>query len=192
MRYTLLLLFISSSLWAQKNITAASDATAPLHALQPDYPTPYGAPKVSEVQSIVDRVFNYLEIATPNRFVDKTTGATWSVGQAFTDQIVFSKGDFRPISYEWGVTYSGMLALAKVTGNDKYKKYVFDRLNLIASGIPDARKNDTKHVLHGLIHPRALDDIVAMGMAVVKAKKAGFMTDMSFVTQRASDFILKE
>jgi hypothetical protein len=53
MRYTLVLLFLSSSLFAQKNITAASDATAPLHALQPDYPTHYGAAKPEEVQSVI-------------------------------------------------------------------------------------------------------------------------------------------
>jgi rhamnogalacturonyl hydrolase YesR len=192
MRYTLLFLFVSSSLWAQKNITNSSDATAPLHALQPDYPTPYGAPSLENIQTTIDRVFNYLEIATPNKFVDKVSGVTWNPGQDFSDQTIFSKGDFRPISYEWGVTYSGMLALTKVTRNPKYKAYVFDRLNLIASAIPAAQKNDSKHVLHGLIHPRALDDIGAMAMAVVKAKKDGFSTDMSFVTKRASDFILKE
>ncbi|MFM6938317.1 MAG: glycoside hydrolase family 88 protein, partial [Aquirufa sp.] len=154
MRYTLVLLFVSSSLFAQKNITAASDATAPLHALQPDYPTHYGAAKPEEVQSVIDRVFNYLEVATPNHFVNKTTGAVWSPGQPFEDQTVFSKGDFRPISYEWGVTYSGMLELSRITGSTKYKDYVFNRLNLIASAIPAAQKNESKHVLHGLIHPR--------------------------------------
>jgi rhamnogalacturonyl hydrolase YesR len=192
MRYTLAFLLISTSLFAQKNITASSDATAPLHALQPDYPTHYGAASVQEVQSVLDRVFNYLDVATPNQFVNKTTGAIWSPGQPFEEQTVFSKGDFRPISYEWGVTYSGMLELSRISGSPKYKDYVFNRLNLIASAIPAAQKNDSKHVLHGLIHPRALDDIGAMGMAVIKAKKAGFTTDMSFVTKRASDFILKE
>ena len=72
MRYTLLLLLLSGSLFAQKNITSASDATAPLHALQPDYPTPYGAPAVTDIQKTIDRVFTYLEAATPNRFVDKS------------------------------------------------------------------------------------------------------------------------
>ena len=192
MRYIFVLLFLSSSLFAQKNITAVSDATAPLHALQPDYPTPYGAASAQDVLSVVNRVFSYLEVATPKQFVHKTTGAVWVPGQAFDAQTVFSKGDFRPISYEWGVTYSGMLELSRITGAPQYKDYVFNRLNLIASAIPAAQKNDAKHVLHGLIHPRALDDIGAMGMAVIKAQKAGFSTDMSFVTKRAADFILKE
>ena len=72
--------------------------------------------------------------------------------------------------------------------------YVFNRLNLINSGVPEAIKIPAGqfHVLRGLVHPRALDDIGAMGMAVIKAKKAGFTTDMSYITKRASDFILKE
>ena len=59
-----------------------------------------------------------------------------------------------------------MLELSRITGSSKYKDYVFSRLNLIASAIPAAQKNDAKHVLHGLIHPRALDDIGAMGMPI--------------------------
>ena len=43
-------LFLSFGVQAQKNITNASDATAPLHALKPDYPTPYGVPAVSDIQ----------------------------------------------------------------------------------------------------------------------------------------------
>jgi len=191
MRYTFLFLLLSGAVFGQKNITAVSDATAPLHALQPDYPTPYGAPSAENIQNTIDRVFTYLEVATPNRFVDKTSGAEVKTYNANT---IFSKGDFRPISYEWGVTYSGMLALTEVTGDVKYKNYVFNRLNLINSGVPEAIKIPAgqSHVLRGLVHPRALDDIGAMGMAVIKAKKAGFTTDMSYITKRASDFILKE
>ena len=74
MRYLFLLLLISGSLFGQKNITTASDATAPLHALQPDYPTPYGAPTTENIQKTIDRVFTYLEKATPDRFVDKMSG----------------------------------------------------------------------------------------------------------------------
>jgi len=42
MKKLFFLLFCSpiSIVFGQKNITTASDATAPLHALQPDYPTP--------------------------------------------------------------------------------------------------------------------------------------------------------
>ena len=195
----MIFVFIFLSFWAQaqKNITTASDATAPLHALKPDYPTTYGVPAVSDIQKTIDRVFDYLEKATPSNFVDKSSGRTWTPDLSYSDQVVFAKGDFRPISYEWGVTYSGMLNLYQLTGEAKYRDYVFKRLNLISSTLESARKFDEAnkskpHTLKGLIQPKALDDIGAMAMAVLKAKKSGFPTDMSYVTQRASDFILKE
>ena len=190
-------LFLSFCVQAQKNITTASDASAPLHALKPDYPTPYGIPAISDIQKTMDRVFDYLERATPSTFVDKSSGRPWTPDLVYSDQVVFAKGDFRPISYEWGVTYSGMLDLYQWTGDTKYRDYVFKRLDLISSAVEPARKYDEKnkgkaHTLRGLIQPKALDDIGAMAMAVLKAKKSGFSSDMSLVIQRAADFILKE
>lgn len=195
----IILSFLLGSFWAQaqKNITTVSDATAPLHALKPDYPTPYGVPVISDIQKTIDRVFEYLERATPSQFIDKSSGKIWAPVLVYSDQVVFAKGDFRPISYEWGVTYSGMLDLYQFTGDTKYRDYVFKRLDMISSALESARKYEEKnngkaHTLKGLIQPKALDDIGAMAMAVLKAKKSGFSSNMSYVTQRASDFILKE
>ncbi len=116
----LVFLLICFGAKAQKNITTASDATAPLHALKPDYPTPYGVPAVSDIQKTIDRIFDYLERASPSHFVDKSSGEIWNPTRGYSDQVVFAKGDFRPISYEWGVTYSGMLDLYRLTGEVKY------------------------------------------------------------------------
>lgn len=184
------------SAFAQKNITNANDNNAPLHALQPDYPTPYQVPTKAAIMASVDKVFNYLEMATPKNMVD-AAGKVWSSGQPYNEQIKFAKGDFRPISYEWGVTYSGMLALHQLTGEARFKQYVFDRLSFIEQALPAAKaftlqNPDKQHALRGLVFPKALDDIGAMSMGVLKAKKAGFSGDLSYVVQRAKDFILKE
>jgi len=196
MKKLFFLLFCSpiSIVFGQKNITTASDATAPLHALQPDYPTPYGVPTNAKIQETLDRVFVYLDKATPSSFIDKSSNLPTSEYAATT---AFAKGDFRPISYEWGVTYSGMLALFTWTKQEKYRDYVFRRLDAIQEYLPKARafealQPQSPHVLKGLISPKALDDIGAMAMAVIKAKGAGYGKDVSFITQRASDFILKE
>ncbi len=196
MKKLFFLLFCSpvSIVFGQKNITTASDATAPLHALQPDYPTPYGVPTATKIQETLDRVFVYLDKATPSSFIDKSSNLPTSEYAATT---AFAKGDFRPISYEWGVTYSGMLALFTWTKQEKYRDYVFRRLDAIQEYLPKARafealQPQSPHVLKGLISPKALDDIGAMAMAVIKAKGAGYGKDVSFITQRASDFILKE
>ena len=196
MKKLFFLIFCSpvSIVFGQKNITTASDATAPLHALQPDYPTPYGVPTAAKIQETLDRVFVYLDKATPSSFIDKSSNLPTSEYAATT---AFAKGDFRPISYEWGVTYSGMLALFTWTKQEKYRDYVFRRLDAIQEYLPKARafealQPQSPHVLKGLISPKALDDIGAMAMAVIKAKGAGYGKDVSFITQRASDFILKE
>jgi len=196
MKKLFFLLFCSpiSIVFGQKNITTASDATATLHALQPDYPTPYGVPTNAKIQETLDRVFVYLDKATPSSFIDKSSNLPTSEYAATT---AFAKGDFRPISYEWGVTYSGMLALFTWTKQEKYRDYVFRRLDAIQEYLPKARafealQPQSPHVLKGLISPKALDDIGAMAMAVIKAKGAGYGKDLSFITQRASDFILKE
>jgi len=196
MKKLFFLLFCSpiSIVFGQKNITTASDATAPLHALQPDYPTPYGVPTNAKIQETLDRVFVYLDKATPSSFINKSSNLPTSDYAATT---AFAKGDFRPISYEWGVTYSGMLALFTWTKQEKYRDYVFRRLDAIQEYLPKARafealQPQSPHVLKGLISPKALDDIGAMAMAVIKAKGAGYGKDVSFITQRASDFILKE
>ena len=196
MKKLFFLLFCSpiSIVFGQKNITTASDATAPLHALQPDYPTPYGVPTAAKIQETLDRVFVYLDKATPSSFINKSSNLPTSDYAATT---AFAKGDFRPISYEWGVTYSGMLALFTWTKQKKYRDYVFRRLDAIQEYLPKARafealQPQSPHVLKGLISPKALDDIGAMAMAVIKAKGAGYGKDVSFITQRASDFILKE
>lgn len=39
------------------------------------------------------------------------------------------RGAFRLASYEWGVTYSAMLAAAEATGDQAYYKYVTDRFS---------------------------------------------------------------
>ncbi|WP_269025009.1 glycoside hydrolase family 105 protein [Aquirufa nivalisilvae] len=183
--------------FAQKNITAASDANAPLHALQPDYPTPYVVPNEAQIKATVDKVYTYLEKATPANLIHKASGEAWNPYQIYSDQLVFAKGDFRPVSYEFGVTYSGMLALEKVSGDAKYKEFVFKRLKFILETLPKAyqytQQNPTKsHVLSGLINPKALDDIGAMSMAFLKAKRAGFDGDDSLITQKSLNFILKE
>ena len=49
---------------------------------------------------------------------------------------VFEKGDFRLISYEWGVTYGAMLRAAEVTKDQKFSNYTLDRLAFIAEVLP--------------------------------------------------------
>ena len=103
-----------------------NDASAPLHLMQPDYVTPYNVPTAVEITKVLDRVYNYLEATTPTQLID-ASGTELSDYTKVNAQTKFKPGDFRLISYEWGVTYAGMLLAAEVTGDKKYAEYSFSR-----------------------------------------------------------------
>src|SRR6059058_146260 len=153
-----------------------NDATAPLHLMKPNYPTPYGAPSVEGVRTTLGRVMDYLDRVTPARAVDRKTGATVAdLAHAGPDTVV-APGDFRLNSYEWGVTYAGMLAAGSALGEPRYTDYAFSRLKFMAGMAPYAQarlKFDSKGEvpLRGLVEPHALDDAGALCAAMVKAKR---------------------
>src|SRR5205814_10460684 len=46
------------------------------------------------------------------------------------------RGDYLLTSYEWGVTYSGMLRAGEVTGDPRFADYAGRRLRFIADAAP--------------------------------------------------------
>ncbi|MEO7578729.1 MAG: glycoside hydrolase family 88 protein, partial [Massilia sp.] len=124
-----------------------NDVTQPLHAMKVNYPTPYGAPEVADVTKVLDRVFNYLNAVTPAKVVDATTKAEITDFSKLNENTILAPADFRLTSYEWGVTYAGMLAVGQATGDKRYTQYTFDRLKLFADLLPHyqaAMKADPK------------------------------------------------
>ncbi|MDF2192886.1 glycoside hydrolase family 88 protein [Paraflavitalea sp. CAU 1676] len=161
-------------LFAQK----ANDVTAPLHALQPNYPVPYNPPTTAALKQVLDRVYNYLDAATPVSFVNRNTGVELSSLQAADTASIFKPGDFRLTSYEWGVTYSGMIQVAQATGDKKYADYTNRRMQLLADAVPvfkpifEKYKNRS-NPLRSVMEPHALDDAGALCAAMIKAERAG-------------------
>lgn len=158
-----------------------NDVTTPLHALQPDYPTPYIIPSQTEVKNVLDRVFTYLDDATPPVFINRVTKAIVTDISNPDTNIIFKPGDFRLTSYEWGVTYGAMLSIAEATGDKKYFDYAKNRLELIANAIPAFRSLYQKtpknsNPLRQAIEPKALDDCGAMCGATIKMLRAGGST----------------
>lgn len=155
----------------------ANDVTAPLHLLQPDYDTPYGAPKIEAVKATLDRVFNYLNATTPVGFVNKGTGEAVALNAIDTNTIV-KPGDFRLTSYEWGVTYSGMLEVGAATGDQKYSDYTKKRVDFIVSSLPAFTSLYEKYPkgsnpFRQPIAPHALDDAGAVCAAMIKTLRSG-------------------
>jgi rhamnogalacturonyl hydrolase YesR len=155
-----------------------NDVTSPLHALQPDYPIPYVIPTQAGVKAILDRVFHYLDSVTPPQFINRATGAVVTNISAPDTNIVFKPGDYRLTSYEWGVTYSGMLQAGEATGDTKFSDYTKKRMEFLANAVPAFRSLYEKtpknsNPLRQMINPRALDDAGAMCAAMIKLLSRG-------------------
>jgi rhamnogalacturonyl hydrolase YesR len=109
---------------------------------QPAYVTPYRKASVEEVSEVLERVRGYLDAATVGRIVDRQTNAEITNFSQPNPNAAFERGEgiaFQPISYEWGVTYAGMLLAAEATGDAKFNDYTAKRLSLLANALPMAR-----------------------------------------------------
>ena len=176
-----------------------NDATMPLHLLKPDYTMPYGIPKVEDVTAILNRVFGYLDSVTPIGFVNEKTNTPLTDLSKLDANTILAKGDFRIVSYEWGVTYAGMLLAGEATGDAEYKNYVEKRLNFIADSAAAIKKSggnysdfEAKMPLRNLVAPRALDDVGAMTAAMIKAKRAGSRANVQPIIDTAIDHIMNK
>src|SRR5678809_209724 len=125
---------------ASQPLIAQTYATTPLHLLKPDYPIPYGIPKQEEVTAVLNRVFGYLDGVTPPGFQNEKTGELFTDATKIDQNTILQRGDFRIVSYEWGVAYAGMLLASEATGDARYREYVEKRLAFIAESAAAFRK----------------------------------------------------
>ncbi len=177
---TLVIVAVAGTAAAQKKV---NDRTTPLHLLKPDYPVPYGPVTEKDITKVLDRVYNYLDKTTPTGIVDSKTGKSLSEKSTPDKNAVLAKGDFRLISYEWGVTYAGMLAAGEATHDSRFTKYTSDRLQFIANSVPYFRKfaksfPKQQNPLRSVLAPRALDDAGAMCAAMIKSMRGGVNHDL--------------
>jgi unsaturated rhamnogalacturonyl hydrolase len=153
--------------------------------VQVDYPTPYEPATEAQIRAVLERVHGYLLEASPVRAIDADTGAAVALDQ-LPDHVALARTDLQILSYEWGVTYAGLLRAAEVTGDARYRDYTQERVTAIAtlaaherSRLPPGASRENfpaaEHgfSLRGILMPRALDDAGAMCAALVKAQRAG-------------------
>ena len=170
-----------------------TDANTPLHALNPDYPVQYSVPKIEEVNNKLDKIYQYLNDVTPASLIDKKTGKNVTINEIDSNTI-FKSGDFRLTSYEWGVTYAGMLAAGKVTGNKKYTDYTELRLGMMADTYDAFKKiyqqyHVSSNPLRTVIEPKALDDAGAMCAAIIKTIQISQIKKLQPLADNFIDFI---
>lgn len=114
---TVAALLVALPACAQKKKAVINDSNTPLHLLQPAYQGTYGDLTPEQVKKDIDRVFAYIDKETPARVVDKNTGKVITDYTAMGDEAQLERGAFRLASYEWGVTYSALIAAAETTGD---------------------------------------------------------------------------
>jgi unsaturated rhamnogalacturonyl hydrolase len=150
-----------------------TDSNTALHAMQPDYPVPYGPVKAEDVSAVLNRIFSFLDVSTPARIIDRQTKAEITDLTKLTPGAIFDPGVFRLISYEWGVAYGAMLLAGETTGDVKFTDYTTKRMNLIAS-VAQYYKTAPQgnNPVRSVLDPRALDDAGSMCAAMIKTYNA--------------------
>ena len=171
-----------------------NDATTPLHLMKPAYDTPYGKPDEKQITVVLDKVFNYLNQVTPAALINKKTQEEITNYSKIDENTIFKPGDFRLVSYEWGVTYAGMLLASQATGDPKYATYTRSRLKFLSVIRPaflklEERQPELRHVMYRTLHPQALDDCGALCAAMIKLQRQGFDGDLKPMIEGYMDYI---
>ena len=171
-----------------ERITATPQADPNVYSgrLKVNYPTAYEPAAEPEIRAVLDRLHGYVDVAAPISVLNADSGEKVADLGKLPANISLARTDLQIQSYEWGVTYAGMLRAAEVLGDPKYRDYADQRLTTLARLAAHARQNlpkDTtaanfprpKHgmPLRGMLRPRALDDAGAMCAAFIKAQIAG-------------------
>ena len=156
--------------------------------LKPDYPTPYEPASEQSIQATLQRIHAYLEEASPVRVVDGATGAVVADLKKLPAQVALDRTDLLILTYEWGVTYSGMLLAADITKDARYREYTRERLSAIAALATHAKKHlaadgSVPNATHGrsmrsILQPHSLDDSGSMCAAMIKAHRAGLGNEL--------------
>ncbi len=169
----LLLMLCGGLLVTTANAQQVNDNNTPLHLMKPNYQTGYGIPKAEEVKQTMDCVLKYIEQETPAALVDRKSGQEVLKLKDINADTQLKQGGFRLTSYEWGVTYSGVLSAYEVTGDETYKDYVVRRHQLLADIAPYyqklyAGKARIDGNIRRVIDPHALDDAGAVCCSMIK------------------------
>lgn len=182
----LFLAFACTLLALARSLRAQSPAPALPYiqsgALPPAYPTPYPPASVDDIKSTLDRVLTYVDSASPVRIIDRDTQQPVADLADLPPHAALARTDFLLTSYEWGVTYAGMLHVAAATNDARYRDFVATRLTAIAALAAHLKQQpppdnlpprERMLALRGVLHPQRLDDCGAMATAMIQASRAG-------------------
>lgn len=190
-------MFSASIAQTNNNSSKVNDSNTALHLLKPGYNTPYGIPKAADIKADIDRVLKFLEASTPARLIDRQTRQEITDLKNIPATAQVENGTFRLTSYEWGVTYSAMIAAAKATGDKAYMDYVTKRFKFLSETVAalraqQAKGERTSSTLRQVMDPRALDDAGAVCASMIKALNEDPSLKVRPLIDNYMDFILNK
>ena len=173
-----------------------NDSNTPLHLMQPQYLSPYGVSTQQAIKQKMDLVLHYLKQSTPCILEDKESGKEVNP-EDIGPNTQLRRGDFRLTSYEWGVTYSAMLAATEATGDEAYREYALQRMTLLASSAPAYANMHQKGIeidplMRKVVDPHALDDAGAICSAMIKALMTNQNLPYRPCIDRYADYIINK
>ena len=178
---------------------AAALPTNPVTGPAPKYPMPYPPASVAEITAVLTRVHGYLDTASPARLLDRPDGQEVTDLAKIPATATVATGQFKLVSYEWGVAYAGMLLAGETTGDKRFTDFVSKRFTLVAA-LTTAQRTDVpasegaewggaQATFRHLLKPNALDDCGSMAAALIKAQRAGVVSGMRPFIDPALAFI---
>jgi unsaturated rhamnogalacturonyl hydrolase len=154
--------------------------------LKVNYPTPYELATTEQIRAVVDRIHAYVVEAAPVRVINGDTGEAVTDMAKLPKSVALERTDLQIATYEWGVTYAGMMLLSQITGDARFNQYTDERVTAIAKLAAHTRANlppgttlaTYQRPAHGIpvrnaVLPGRLDDGGAMCAAMIKAQRTG-------------------
>lgn len=153
-----------------------NDSNTQLHLMKAAYPMPYEIPEPKKIIYELSKVLNFLEKSTPSNLIDKTTKKIISQKNHVNENTIIPNSTFRLTSYEWGVTYFGLLKFAQISGNEKFSNYTIKRLEMISRLYDFHIKNpqikiEENSPIYSVVFPAALDDCGALCFAMLNVNQ---------------------
>jgi unsaturated rhamnogalacturonyl hydrolase len=189
-------------LGAQNPGNDASQAKSGPAPVNPDriasnYPVPYRPPTIESIQEVLNRIHAYLDGCTPARMVNLKTNEPITVFSIPVRDAAIERGTFPIVSYEWGVTYSGMLLATEATGDPRFAAYTSKRLNFLAELYPNFKAQPksepaVRTQISSIVDPRSLDDSGSMCASMIKARRAGVAPAVQPMIDNYIRYISKE
>jgi unsaturated rhamnogalacturonyl hydrolase len=157
--------------------------------------TPYGKTSVNDVRQVMDRVFKYVDQATPIGIVNGKTGDQIIDLKNPVKEAALVKSVYNISSHEWGLTYAAMLSASETTGDRRFVDYVARRFDFLAKASPYFRAHkktfpDEPNAMEHFLDPQSLDDTGSMCAAMIQALQKSIAPGLRSEIDNSINFIM--